>query len=170
MVSKVMEWLQYKAPGFNQLSDEELEAVSDFSFLWSLFEARILDSSGSAGRIRRAVHDWHASGMLEADALDEELAYFRQRYFANGHFTYHFDHLHLRRNDFEEVVRAVIDGTDNDPRNRVIAILILVFRFRNNLFHGLKWQYYLADQKDNFATANSVLVKVLEKHDPTIAG
>tara|TARA_R110001606_G_scaffold8255_2_gene36165 strand:+ start:7737 stop:8246 length:510 start_codon:yes stop_codon:yes gene_type:complete len=163
-VAKIIGWLRDKAPGFDQLSDDELEAISDFSLLWSLFEARILNFSGSARAICRAVDDWRASGVFDAEVLNEELAGFRQHYFANGDFTHHFDHLHLRDNDFEQVVRAVIDGTDNDPRDRVVAILIIVFRFRNNLFHGVKWQYNLAGQKANFAIANATLVKVLERY------
>lgn len=49
---------------------------------------------------------------------------------------------------------------------RVIAsaMLIIVLRFRNNLFHGVKWQYELASQLDNFETANHVFMTALEQH------
>ncbi len=43
-------------------------------------------------------------------------------------------------------------------------MLIIVFRYRNNLFHGVKWEYELAGQLSNFTTANSVLMKVLDRH------
>ena len=48
------------------------------------------------------------------------------------------------------MVSAVIDGSNNDSRDRVATVLIIVFRYRNNLFHGVKWQYKLADQLGNF--------------------
>jgi hypothetical protein len=58
----------------------------------------------------------------------------------------------------------VIDGSDSDARSRVAAVLIIVFRYRNNLFHGVKWLYKLKGQLGNFSTANDVLMKVLEQH------
>ena len=107
-----MEWLRARAPGFNDLSDKERSAIADFSMLWSLFEARILNSSGNANRIYATVTSWRDAGTLDADAYDQALAYFRQRYRADGDFTYHFDHLHLRPNDREALVRSVIDGSN----------------------------------------------------------
>jgi hypothetical protein len=93
------------------------------------------------------------------------LAYFRQRYFANGVFTYHFDHLHLRPNDQIPLIRSVIDGSNNDPCRRVATVLIVILRYRNNLFHGMKWQYdELAGQLDNFTNANNALMTALEHY------
>jgi hypothetical protein len=44
------------------------------------------------------------------------------------------------------------------------AILIIVFRYRNNLFHGVKWHYRRHGQLANFIVANEILMKVLERH------
>jgi hypothetical protein len=163
-MTNTMKWLKAKAPGFDHLSGEEQSAIADFSLLWSLFENRILNTVGNAANICSAVEAWHNAGTLDDAAFDAELAYCRERYYHRGTFTDHFGHLHFRNPDRETLVRAVIDGSDNDPRNRLAAILIIVFRFRNNLFHGVKWQYKLAGQLDNFTTANAVLMKVLERH------
>jgi len=159
-----MQWLQENAPGFNKLSDDERNAIVDFSLLWSLFEARILDNSGSASCICSVVDDWRDEKTLQAESYDPELAYFRQRYFANGDFTRHFEHLHLRDNDRPGLVRGAIAGDNNNPRDRVAALLIIILRFRNNLFHGMKWHYELAGQLDNFDHANAVLMKALDQH------
>lgn len=163
-MSEIVDWLKAKVHGFNRLSNDELNAISDFSLLWSLFEARILDARGSADAICRVVDSWQKAGTLDATLVDPELAYLRRRYFAHGDFTEHFKNLHLRRNDQNALVRAVIEGSKNIPRDRVVAALIIVFRYRNNLFHGVKWQYQLADQLANFTAANAVLMKVLERH------
>lgn len=159
-----MQWLRARAPGFNELSDEERSAIIDFSLLWSLFEARVLNCTASAASICSAIDSWHRAGSLQAEVYDDELAYFRRRYFADGDVTRHFHNLHLRNNDRRNLVYAVIDGTNNDPRDRIAAIFIVVMRYRNNLFHGVKWQYRLSGQLDNFMNANSVLVKALEQH------
>ena len=164
-MTKTMEWLKARAPGFDHLSSHEQSAIADFPLLWSLFENRILGTEGNAGNICAAVDAWSQAGTLDAAVVDPELAYFRDRYYAAGAFTYHFDSLHLRGNrDREPLVRAVIDGSDNDERRRVTAVLIIVFRYRNNLFHGVKWQYKLEGQLGNFTAANNALMKVLERH------
>lgn len=165
-----MEWLRANAPGFNNLSDEERSAIVDFSLLWSLFEARLLNTAGSANRLCAVVDSWHAAGTLDAGAYELELSYFRQRYYAEGTVTYHFYNLNCRRNDRVSLLRAVLDGSNNDPRDCLSAILIIIFRYRNNLFHGInllhgiKWQYELAGQLGNFTNANRVLMKSLERH------
>lgn len=107
---------------------------------------------------------WRDAGTLDADQYDAELAYFRERYFANGAFTHHFAHLHLRPADQPDLVRSVLDGSNNDPRDRLLAALMIVWRFRNNLFHGEKWAYQLQDQLSNFTNANALLMRLLERH------
>lgn len=157
-------WLEAHVPGFEHLSDAERSAIGDFTLLWTLFEARVLATRGSAQRISDAVESWEQAGSSDEASCDAELAYFRDRYFANGDFTHHFYGLNLRANDRPALVRAVLNASDNHPRNRLIAMLIIVLRYRNNLFHGVKWQYNLAGQLDNFSHANSVLMRALEQH------
>jgi hypothetical protein len=163
-MGKPLAWLRANLPGFESLSDAERNAITDFSLLWSLFEARILNTRGNVASIRAAVEDWSKEGILDATALDEELAYFRDRYFANGQFTHYFDGLNLNDPAVVALVRAVIDGSDDGPTTRVAAILIIIYRYRNNLFHGVKWQYSLHGQLGNFTVANDALMKVLERH------
>jgi hypothetical protein len=117
-----------------------------------------------ADRIRERVDVWATDGTLEAGLYDAELAYFRNRYFADGALTYHFPHLNLRPSDHPDLVQAVIKGANNAPRDRMLALLMIVWRLRNNLFHGAKWAYGLRDQLDNFRQANSVLMRLLERH------
>jgi hypothetical protein len=163
-MSEAMDFLRAKAPGFTQLTGEEQNAITDFSLLWSLFESRVLSSKGSTRTICAAVEDWHQKGVLDASLFDDELAYFKDRYHGNNAFTPRFEHLNLRPGDREPMVRAVLDGSDNDPQHRLATALIIVFRYRNNLFHGLKWQYELSGQLANFNAANAALMKALDRH------
>jgi hypothetical protein len=136
-LTKALSWLETKAPGFNHLSTEERDAITDFSLLWGLFESRILNTRGSAQTICNAVEAWHTEGILEGNIFDQELDYFRHRYF-DGDFTHHFDGLHLRDADRKPMIRSVLDGSDLDYRHQIAIALIIVLRFRNNLFHGIK--------------------------------
>lgn len=160
----VLEWLRSKAPSFARLTADEQRAIADFSLLWSLFESQLLNTAASARTICDTVQEWHDAGTLDAVPFDPELTYFQQRYYSNSRFTHYFDALLLRGHDREDLIRGVIDSNDNDPRHRMATVLLIVFRYRNNLFHGVKWQYELAGQLDNFVAANAVLMKVLEQH------
>ena len=76
------------------------------------------------------------TGQLTADTFGRELVYFRDRYVVDGAFTYHFEHLHLRQNDAPNLVQKVLEGEDAEPEQVAAAMLIIVYQFRNNLFHG----------------------------------
>ncbi|MGH8243901.1 MAG: hypothetical protein ACRETY_11200 [Steroidobacteraceae bacterium] len=159
-----MEWLMARAPGFGALPDQDRAAIFNFTFLWSLFEAQIMGAFARADVICAKVDDWRAAGTLYADEYDTELGYFQHRYFANGDFTHHFPHLKLRPADQPALVRSVLDGSNNDSRDRLLTVLMIVWRFRNNLFHGGKWAYQLEGQLQNFTHANAVLMRLLEQH------
>lgn len=155
-------WLERCAPGFCDLPESDRRAIFDFAFLWSLFEAQIMENSASTTRIRERIDAWAARGELEAERFDAELDYFRARYFADGALTHHFPFLNLRAADHPVLVRAVVSGENNDPRDRMLGLLMIIWRLRNNLFHGEKWAYKLRDQLGNFTHANRVLMRLLE--------
>ncbi|HIE1295133.1 hypothetical protein [Burkholderia contaminans] len=158
------QWLEARAPGFVDLPEPDRRAIFDFAFLWSLFEAQIMGNFARADGIREQVDAWAANGTLEAHLYDAELAYFRNRYFADGALTCHFPHLNLRPTDHPALVHAVIESTNDAPRDRMLTLLMIVWRLRNNLFHGSKWAYELRDQRENFRHANGVLMRMLDRH------
>jgi hypothetical protein len=160
------QWLAARAPGFRDLPEEDRKAIMDFAFLWSLFEAKVMENFARAAAIRGKVDEWAIGGTLQADAHEEALRHFATRYFVDGRLTYHFEKLHLRSSDFPELVKSVLSGQSDEPRDRVLALLMIVWRLRNNLFHGMKWAYELRDQRENFRHANATLMRVLEPYVP----
>lgn len=163
-----IDWLEANAPGFRDLSEDERRAVTDFQFLWSLFEAKALNEQGSAEAIIAAARRWGEDGLLNDDVFEPQAAYFRNRYFADGVLTHHFRHLRLRGNDSIDLVKDVLQKTDAEPDRIAAAVLIIVYRFRNNLFHGIKWSYELRGQLENFNHANTALMKSIELHERTV--
>ena len=159
-----LEWLDQKAPGFQHLSQPEKNALMHFALLWSLFEAKALDTNANATSILLLAHEWHASGRIDVTKFSEQLGHFRARCFSGGQQTHHFQGLHLRNGDNPALVRAVLSGENTDPADSLAVLLIVVYRLRNNLFHGLKWTYELRDQLENFSHANSALMGALEIH------
>ena len=163
-------WLQENAPGFPALSEAEIEAITVFSFLWSLFEAKAMNENGNANTILTSATRWSRDGQLTPETFDQELAYFRARYVTDGQTNDHFDHLHLRANDAPDLVLKVLSGEDGAPEEIAAAVLIIVYRFRNNLFHGAKWAYELRGQLDNFTHSNNALMRAIELQDGQNAG
>ena len=159
-----IDWLCAKAPGFNNLSDDERAAILHFSLLWSFFEAEALHTNASANNILALVHKWASDGRLNITSFAPRLVYFRDRYFNRGTPTEHFAGLNLRQNDSPELVGAVLKGENTNPADCVAVLLIVVFRLRNNLFHGTKWAYGIRGQLDNFTNANAALMAALETH------
>ena len=59
-------------------------------------------------------------------------------------------------------MRSVLGGNSEGLANDAAVVFIVVYRYLNNLFHGLKWAYALQGQLDNFLQANAILMKGLE--------
>jgi hypothetical protein len=115
-----------RAPGFRDLPEPDRRAIFEFAFLWPLFEAQVMDNFARADRIRERADAWAADGTLEAGLYDAELAYFRNRYFADGALTYHFPYLNLRPSDYPDLVQAVLEGANDDPRDKVLCLLLII--------------------------------------------
>jgi hypothetical protein len=162
------EWLQQNTPGMPQLTADERAAISDFSIFWSVFESRALSNDASAARILQTTRSWLDNKTLTAQTFAPHLAYFRERYFQDGHETPRFAHLNLRANDMISLVRSILGGNSEGLAEDSAVVLIVVYRFRNNLFHGIKWAYALQDQLNNFLHANAILMKGLELSGPLI--
>lgn len=159
-----MAWMRQSVPGLQALPRGDRIAITTFFWLWSFFEGNNLNEHGNIEAIRQLVHRWEQNGQLDAGPFARSIAYFRDRYFRNGIETEHFDHLHIARHgpDIEVLVREVLSGQNDNDRDKMEVLLIVLYRLRNNLFHGPKWQYLLADQRQNFLHANRVLVRAME--------
>ncbi|WP_342617551.1 hypothetical protein [Rhodoferax sp. GW822-FHT02A01] len=157
-----IDWLCVHAPGFAELPSEDRQAIFHFSLLWSLFEARALRTRGSASAILAITQEWASHGQLTLAPFEVSLAYFRTRYIASGQPTRLLEGLTLRNNDSPALVLSVLKGENTNAADAVGALLIIVFRLRNNLFHGVKWAYGIRGQRENFNHANAMLMSVLE--------
>lgn len=150
------------APGVANLSPEEHDALQRFTLLWTLFEAQILGSNASVNKITEKLENTDPE-IICGGWFAEHLDYFSNRYLDGDITNHRFENLHLRKNDNPDLVRAVLNGKNQDPTYQLIGCLIIVYRFRNNFFHGIKWTYGLRDQLENFTHAACLLRKILER-------
>lgn len=92
----VMQWLLAKVPGYQALPEPDREEIFNFTVLWTLFEAQVMQNFARADTICIKADEWRNASTLHAEEFDTELAYFQQRYVTGGAFTHHFQYLQLR--------------------------------------------------------------------------
>lgn len=157
----IQDWLTRNAPGFEDLPTEDREAIGAFLFLWSLFEAQALGENASGDAIQAAAARWRNRAPMQTEGFSVAFAYFAHRYYEGDALTEHFRGLRFRDGRHSDLVQAVLAGRSVDPVDQTASVLLIVYRLRNNLFHGVKWSYGLAGQRANFEHANRALMSAL---------
>ena len=88
----VTAWLEKNAYGYKCLSDNERQAITGFSLLWGLFEARMLDGEAQARGesvnaqkiVEKCKNLCEPIGRVRECHFSDSLAYFRKRYTKDG--------------------------------------------------------------------------------------
>src|SRR3546814_2779695 len=104
-----------------------------FALLWSLFEAKALNTNPNASAILSLVHEWREQGRLDASNFSDQLAHFKSRYFSDGQPTHHFNSWHLRKQDNPALVQAVLSGANNDDEDSDCVLMMVNYRLRKNV-------------------------------------
>lgn len=156
-------WLRNAVAGFAWLTSVERRAIRDFTLLWSLFEARLTNTNASIPTITAAIERLEAAGVLDLAALERPLAYFRDRYAPEGAILPRFAALRLNGQG-RPMVERVLRDEPAGAAEVATALMIIVYRLRNNLFHGNKWNDGIHDQRENFRTANQILMALMDMH------
>ena len=137
------------------IDTEEYVEVRNFLILWNIFEAKWFKCN--FGRNKSNIQNIH----LASDIVNQTLQYLQRRYITNGSTNERFMKLRLRNNDMTSVL-CVLLGRSNNSCDIIKAIIMIIYRYRNNLFHGEKAIASLPIQKDNFIYANKFLIACLE--------
>ena len=150
--------------------DFKLESYPEFwtfLILWNLFECRLFDTSFSVSKAL-------AKNLIVPEGvLKEAMEYFKTRYVEDGKTNGKFDKLNFRQDksgkdiDKKSHVMNVLLGTKDDELTDSAAILCIVYRLRNNLFHGLKSVESFPNQEVTFKVVNNFLLSCLENNSST---
>ncbi len=168
---EVIQWLNDYFDNTTNFSREEISVVTDFSLLWNLFESKLAERANNGERL--SVNYTRLSAIAaqvstESNYLDQQnfyepfLHYFQERYVtANNTTNELFEGLRIRRQDIKNKVRKVLISDEQTHEKIIESILIIIYRFRNNLFHGEKDLHNIHLQYENFKIANSFLMKII---------
>jgi hypothetical protein len=100
---------------------------------------------------------------LQLAGISAEMDYFRDRYWQNGAATTRAADLRLDkyRPHVQKIAYDFLNGSEQDPAAVLAGLLLVIYRLRNNMFHGPKWAYGIQGQCDNFNNGIAVLKWVL---------
>lgn len=103
------------------------------------------------------------AGLTDTKPFKDALEYMRKRYFSeSGKPTCHLGYLDLGHMK-SKVENGLLSKNPSSPEESAAAVLIVVNRYRNRLFHGEKWRYNeLQNQRQNFTHANDVLKQAIK--------
>lgn len=65
-----------------------------------------------------------------------------------------------------QIVKKALTTNNQDQTTKIECLLYLMYRIRNNLFHGKKDPRYIEEQEELFALSNSFLLDVITKIQP----
>lgn len=144
------------------ISVDSLKTVNEFTLIWMIYEGRLYDSNYKSLRMIEMVN----SAVIHLSDLDVYWTYFKERYMTSpAILNATFDQLAFSEQSKNDKNRLVAILTNRMPTDeeRTIAILLIVARLRNNLFHGIKQVASLNLQRENLEMATKALDEVLRR-------
>lgn len=155
---------------FNNTTDLNIEGINhvrNFVFMWNIFETFGCNKEANINSIKNIVDEINSREAIVSETFTDYVQYFSNRYYSkHGETTYSIDGLLFRESQNEQKAKneviAVLQQNQTAPKEILKALLIILYRLRNNLFHGGKQVVTLDTQIKNFICANNILKNVLE--------
>ena len=165
---KTNDWLKtfFKTDNEN-INYEKIENVKNFAILWNLFERYFCDKKADLNVISEKIRKLNESGYTFPSKISGEYYdYFRNRYITHDNTNAIFESLNFRQTagdmNHKSNLKNILLSDDSTNDKKVLACLIIIYRFRNNLFHGSKNIATIDNQEENFKVANEIIMIFLE--------
>ncbi|EGU53321.1 hypothetical protein VIOR3934_04269, partial [Vibrio orientalis CIP 102891 = ATCC 33934] len=156
------EWICNKENTYASLSPEEKKAIGEFFLIWSYFESQVLNCNANRTSFSNLANNLQNSEKISEIGLNELVTYFKERYLSGGSFNDRYDALELEKSRNPPEVDAMLLEDSTDQVTKLVGCLFVVYRFRNNLFHGPKWRYKLSEQESNMTKACQFMIKIID--------
>jgi len=154
------DWISLRTVGGERLSQRAKEAVQSFTLMWNIFEGTVCNAKAGINSFEKISKEskWVSNWSALSDLFD----FYRNRYTMKNSTNECFDGLRIRRQIVKERVAKALINKNTDVESRVFALLMILYRLRNNLFHGLKSIDMLNDQAENLEIASKGLSLFIE--------
>jgi len=147
----MLDWINNKFA--TTLSEEALNEIKNFTLLWNIYDNLIFRSHFSIHQLEIEI----SIRNLDYNDFHDIYEFFQNRYIDSGNINERFRNLNFRNNDREVLVQNALINNNSTNNIKILTIGIIVYRFRNNLFHGVKDFHLLNGQIENFRNANRYL-------------
>ena len=137
------------------INKETIVTLSDFTLIWGIFEGA--ECEGNANKAAFESFSKRAASNANIQDLVKLVRFWRLRYVESSCLNDCFKGLNLRGSDAGAIVEQVLLNRPASEREYILALVTIVFRLRNNLFHGLKTINTLDSQRENLNHAILVL-------------
>ena len=154
-------WIAQHCLGGEVLDAQTVRVISNFTLMWNLFEATICDTNANV-KCFEQVAEYIARNNRPTLGITDGIQFWKSRYWSATKFNSRFEKLNFRKADRRKFVEEVLCGAKSDIESQIVGTLIIIYRLRNNLFHGEKDVRELNNQVSNLDTANKALASVLE--------
>lgn len=173
--SKEIRWIREFYPGAEELKPKELNHVLAFGIIWNVFEGVLSRDIKS-----KWFYEYFEGALKKyAELLDERRDdFFKEyKYFSNRYKGFTDEEVKIallfrtskKGDKKEDEVYKLVCSTlrkekfEDIPTEEVLKFLgYIIYRLRNNLFHGEKRYSDLPNQNKNFEHANRVLINILD--------
>lgn len=157
-------WLEKYAPELINLPKENETAllIKRFTFYWMIFEGKALidrTERDNPKKIEGICKEWVDFNLKDLDNFCCAWDYFYTRYVNNERFDALFDSEESKKSLTCKKLKKILDSKGAlNKHDKALGVLLVVYRYRNRLFHGPKWiKDHLGNQFENFKCANCVL-------------
>jgi hypothetical protein len=162
-MTDIQQWLRRNIETMTTFSDEIYTSISDFSIMWAIFEGTQLKDLEEDKAVVDELEDIAKRVSQCIASLDYARSYWAQRYIdANGQAKDKFEKLGFSHKPHSDFVLRVLNGQSANAVEYVHALLLIVYRLRNNLFHGEKDMTKVNGQVENLTYAALVLKDVIQ--------
>ena len=160
MAFDVTEWINSKLG--SALDEKAIKSIKDFSLVWNIFEDRACGNHPSLSMFEKFIDSISASLDSAEKITTNTFEYFEKKYVDKDKINLRFTFLNLRVSDNRAFVEGTLLAKTPSLRDKALASLIIISRYRNNLYHALTDMTQIHEQKENFRIANRFLATTLE--------
>lgn len=151
------EWINKKL-GVD-IAEPQYESVRNFLYIWNIFENKILDNHTGENSIA-------SLSLSNISLIDSQINYFynfsRDRYVSNVKIKDNFYKLRIRSSQLKNDIESILIRPESELQEKLKACLVIVYRYRCNLFHGNKSLYKLWNQVELFEYSNVLLISIID--------
>lgn len=152
----VTQWIKNRYT-YTEFDGRKIKNILHFSLIWNIFERACCQCNAQINQSHSIAENLQHESI---PSLDKTWIYFKNRYVENASLTTTFNSFIFKQNNGKETVERILLSASPSKKEKIEALLRIIFRLRNNLMHGEKEPQIFYEQDKNFKHANTFLMDI----------